>query len=263
MTVILTHEGVTLIQVLGWTDALFWPAREYKVRSWAHIHRARWRYHTQGVPWRSQAKGDNAIEQARSRAIKSLSQHGMLTLVRAKGKGTRVSHVRLTDEGEQAAGALLGTDREYGAIVFCQEARRLTQGERIWIPEIAFNEGRGWGDGHNQELAVIARTADSALMRGLAVSNCDTTGHVGYCLTEAGMACDDEREETIYDEPDRALLELYEESFEEAIAEWRAKDERLQEIGEIPFPGGFLAMPEVCQSVLDADAQERAEKARC
>jgi hypothetical protein len=49
-----------------------------------------------------------------------------------------------------------------------------------WIPEPAFNDDRGWGDGHHAELKRIDACNVCASTAGLIESNCGQTGWVCY-----------------------------------------------------------------------------------
>jgi DNA-binding PadR family transcriptional regulator len=260
----LTLEGQLLLEILGWSDALFWPTSDLRAPWQPHVTVAKRKYPLQGVPWRSTARGDNKLEQARGRALRRLQQHKLVQIIRARGKATRISHVKLTDAGEQEAGRLLNDDRAYSAQLFCEEARRLTEGQRLWIPEIAFNEGKGWPDASgaefdHDEMAVIARTAASALMRGLVVAECSGRGRIYYSLTDEGMKCPPPAPEPeFHDEDDRELWAIYEAAFDDALTEWHAKEGYSQDIGSIGILDVGLA--EVTKRVLAADAARKAKE---
>jgi hypothetical protein len=54
-----------------------------------------------------------------------------------------------------------------------------------WVPEIALNDGRGWGDGCSRELTFVESLLLPALIRGVAESRSTIRGHVYYRRTAA------------------------------------------------------------------------------
>jgi len=148
----------------------------------------------------------------------------------------------LTDTGDSFGRALSNCNGPDDGTETVKELYRIRK-TSTWIPEIALNHERGWGDGHSQELATIAQLALPALVAGTVECNSDCRRHVSYKLTQSGFdIATGKTEPTIDADLPEALedgLDLYYLSFGHAIDKLHSMTDRLQEIGKIPLPASI------------------------
>lgn len=161
-----------LVRVMAAGDAVFRPMRRAE---WEHprpaaIRSAQDAFRRAGGVIVS-APGTAAERKSAERLADSLIHAGYLK-ARRRGRGR---FLRLGDEAEDCVRQLCGLP----GLWLCFETVRLYVREE-WTPEVAINDGRGWGDGHSQELAFVELLMLPALVRGVAVSGSDLQGHVYY-----------------------------------------------------------------------------------
>jgi len=223
----MTTDKMLLTQLLGEVHALWLPLRTPTAPCWSAIWQTRWLYCRCGLPWRGQ--GDK--EQAR--ALTSLVQAGLAR--RARGKAKTVG-VILTAAGILRGGELVGFSPNEAECFVTELLKHGPAG--CWVPEIALNDGHGWGDGRQAELEHVEDTALQALALGYAESNCDIHGRVGYRVTQAGVvamqAWDGTQAEPA--EPDPEAVAAYRDGFQGGLARLQALPTLAREIGEIPLP---------------------------
>jgi hypothetical protein len=225
-----------LVQLLAKQDALFVALRDPRASYWAAVWAARWGFQREGMPYES--GGRDAAEWKRLQRVKdALAERGFLSQIR---RGRRTAAVQLTDAGDDTARML--SAMPLSKLAFLERLSRLARHAQTsidgWIPEVLLNEGRGWGDGHSKELALVIDEALPALARGWAESNCNLHGNVYYRLTDSGRA--------IAAEPSKAThaadvlpfangVELYFERTKAELSTLHAGPFVTREIGAIPL----------------------------
>jgi hypothetical protein len=219
-----------LVRVLAATDAAWLPIRQAEWDSGpAAIFAARKAYRAnRGVI--VTIPGSDAARKAGEREITALVQAGHLKARhRARGR-----FLRLTDEAEDRLRQLCALP---GLWLAFETVRRHVG--PTWTPETALNDGRGWGDGHSQELAFIEELMLPALIRGIVVSGSTVHGNVYYKLQVASIPSWEEPVEDV--EPDPELARLYYDEVKAARERILAADVGSLEIGELPLPVGGVA----------------------
>lgn len=226
-----------LLTCMAWTDALFRPLRNPRDASWAAVWALRARHGSQGLPYRSEGG------MADSRALTQAVEAGWIRRFRGERK---TKGVALTMPGLTEAWKLLSIPQD-DAIVIAREVARRGPG---WVAEVALNNGRGWGDGHHQELDLLERFYRPALAARWIESHCDSCSRVGYRCTPAGfeaMKSHPADAEPMPDPPpaNRAAIETYCRSFVEA-ASWLESKSAITvdcrgELGEIPLSAAVWA----------------------
>lgn len=210
--------------------AVFEPLRDCKSLYWSAVWALRTSYSAQGLPYR----GAGTMEYARS--LDRCTNNGWL--IRKRGR-TRTTGVLFTPSGLKEAEKLLGIDANTASVV-TEEVIRLGGGER-WVRETEFNGNRGWGDGHQEELRLIAFTHGPALLRGWVESHCDTCGRVGYRVTRTGLKAPapstDYPDETL--EPDGPAFDAFHRAYGDSIL-WLNSlgddvNSRERELGQTPL----------------------------
>jgi hypothetical protein len=231
-----------MVEYLAFADALWEPIREPMSVWWSATWVLRWEYGEKGLPWR--AGGSKDLERGLSLCVKA----GWLMRRRANRKTTAVV---LTLAGMQEAWRLMGISPGHARLVL-EEVARKSGPERRWVPEIEFNEGRGWGDGRHQELKLITAFHAPALTAQWIESQCDHYGRVGYRPTERGIGYLAELQAHVSGngkvhtpdpdppEPDPEIVDLYGRTYRQSIMWLNAQDAvsvgRRGEIGNIPLP---------------------------
>jgi hypothetical protein len=225
-----TEAKALLVRVLAATDAIWLPLRQ---QEWEHsrpaaIYFARKAFRTnRGVI--VAAPGADAVRKAAERQTDALVQAGYLRArQRARGR-----YLRLTDEAEDRLRQLCGLP---GLWLSYETVRRYVG--PTWTPEIALNDGRGWGDGYSQELVFVEELMLPALIRGVVESGSTIYGHTFYRLV-ANVPDWPELVEDI--EPDVELARLYYDEVKAARERILATDASSLEIGELPLPVGGIA----------------------
>jgi hypothetical protein len=223
-----------LVKILAGQDAIFWPIRDPLQPWWSHKWDLLWNYRERGLAWR--AGGSKQSE----RNLKLLADRKLVKVFRPRTKSLQFV---VTERGDTCGRALSNCNDLDDGTETVKELYRLRK-TPTWIPEIALNHERGWGDGHEQELATIAQLALPALVAGTVQCNSDCQRHVSYKLTQSGFdIATGKTEPTIDADLPEALedgLDLYYLSFGHAIDALKSMTDRLQEIGEIPLP---VSMP--------------------
>lgn len=235
----MTSACQILVESLAFADALFEPIRDPMVEYWAAVWVLRWRYAERGLPYRGGGSKDS------ERALTELVKAGLVVRRRAVQK---TIGIRLTPSGLAEAWRLIGVGPD-DALVVTREVHRLGSGRR-WVPEVRFNQGRGWGDGHQADLKSVCRFHLPALTAGWIESQCDSFGRVGFRTTRGGLDAMVEAETSFSSDvnaghsrpPEAApdVVELYVGSYAESIAWLNAQtdvsvDSR-GEIGNLPLP---------------------------
>jgi hypothetical protein len=234
-------QGI-LIDALGMADALWLPMRDPFAESWAAVWTLRRRYGTQGLPYRGGGSKES------ERALTACVNGGLVVRRRAARKTTGL---RLTRKGLESAWSLTG-DHPAGDVIVLDRCLELAPAG-TWIPEVAFNGGRGWGDGHARELMRIEHAHLNALTAGLVESNCLMHGQVCYRVVAERPEGADEAIERDWPEADPEALEAYGRAFREALT-WLGAQTNVSvgargEIGEL-----YLAP----HQLLPYEAAERA-----
>ena len=214
-----------LVRTLAATDAVWWPIRqsEWKHPRPAAVYFARKAYRdNRGVI--VAAPGTDAARKAAERQTDAMIQAGYLE-ARRRARGR---YLRLTDEAEDRVRQLCGLP---GLWLSFEAVRRHVRLD--WTPETALNNGRGWGDGHNQELAFVELLMLPSLIRGVVVSTTTVRGHVFYKRI-ADVPDWPEPAEDI--EPEIELARLYHEETKAVRERILATDIGSLEIGELPLP---------------------------
>jgi hypothetical protein len=219
-------DKMLLARLLGEAHALWLPLRTPRAPYWAAVWETRWLYPRRGLPWRGQ--GDK--EQAG--ALAALAARGLVR--RARGKAKTVG-VILTREGILRGGELVGFGPNEAE---CFVTELLKHGPACrWVPEVALNDGHGWGHNRQAELRVVEDTAFQALALGYAASNCDMHGRVGYRVTPAGVAAVQASIPSLPEtpEPEPEAVAAYQDGFAGGLARLQALPALAREIGEIPL----------------------------
>jgi hypothetical protein len=221
------NDLALLVRVMAATDAVWLPLRSYE---WKHpcpaaIYTAQQSYRKhQGVivPMPGTALARKRAELAIDRLI----QAGHLTAQR-RGRGR---YLRLTDETEDQLRKCCGLP---GLWLSFETVRRLPAGQLT--PEIDLNDGRGWGDGHENELRFVEYLMLPVLIRGFAKTESTIRGHVWY-----GRAAEPPADwpESVMDtwDTDSGLRRLY-------VEELKATRKRLAEADVGNLEIGFLPLP--------------------
>lgn len=214
-----------LTRVLAATDAMFLPLRGC---DWQHprpaavaIARAAFRdrggvvIHSPGTP---------AERKRAERLIASCTEAGML-IARQRYRG---QFLRLADDSEDFVRQLCGLP---GLWLSFETVRRHVRDE--WTPEIALNDGRGWGDGHGSELSFIESLMLPALVRGVAESRSTIRGHVCYRRVAPVPEFFADTEEV---EPSPTLARFYVDELRAARSAISTAPTGVFELGELPLP---------------------------
>jgi len=215
-----------LVRTLAATDAVWWPIRQSE---WVHprpaaVYFARKAYRdNRGVI--VAAPGTDAARKAAERQTDAMIQAGYLK-ARRRARGR---YLRLTDEAEDRVRQLCGLP---GLWLSFEAVRRHVRLD--WTPETALNNGRGWGDGHSQELAFVELLMLPSLARGVVVSASTVRGHVFYRRTADVPDWPPPPAEGI--EPEIELARLYHEETKAVRERILATDVGSLEIGELPLP---------------------------
>jgi DNA-binding transcriptional ArsR family regulator len=219
------NDLTLLARVMAAADAVWLPLRacEWKHPCPAAIYTAQQSYRKHPgviVPMPGTALARKRAELA----IDRLVQAGHLT-ARRRGRGR---YLRLTDETEDRLRIRCGLP---GLWLSFETARRLPAGQLT--PEIEMNDGRGWGDGHENELRFVEYLMLPALARGFAKAESTIRGHVWYRQAELPadwpMPGNDEP-------PDDNLARLYVEELCTTRKRLAEADVGHLEIGFIPLP---------------------------
>ena len=224
----MTTADVLLAQLLGECHALWLPLRNPFADCWSSVWQIRWQYPRYGLPWR--AGGSKEL----ARALTALVEAGLARRTRGKAKTIGVI---LTRDGILRGGELVGFGRNEAE---CFTAELLKHGGD-WIPETVLNNGRGWGDGNQNELLVVEGTGIQAMALGYVTSNCDIHGRVYYRVTPAGRVAVQEWDGSVPEPPEANLdaLEAYQDGFAAGLGRLHALPRLPREIGEIPLPASW------------------------
>ncbi len=227
-----------LVRLLGQLHALWVPMREPDRPYWAAVWELRRHYRRKGLPWR--AGGQKAAE----RLLTALADAG---LVRPVCVGRRTVATILTPEGMTAAGKLIGVG-PMAAVSFAATLERFRPMGQ-WVPEVLLNDGRGWGDGHHQELAAIEDVALPALAAGYVEANCARGGQVAYRVLPAGAEAVLAWDGSEADDPvaDQEAVAAYDSAMAVGLGWLRSLPRLPREIGKLPLSplevAGIVEMP--------------------
>ncbi len=213
-----------LVRVLATTDAAFWPIRRPE---WEHLRPAAIVAARDSIRRNCgvivPSPGTAAERKAAERLTDSLVQAGHLK-ARRRGRGR---FLRLTDEAEDRVRHRCALP---GLWLSFETARRHVGA--TWTPEVALNDGVGWGDGRSRELAFVELLMLPALIRGVVVSGSDVQAHVYYRRVKDVPSWPLAEEP----EPEPMLAELYRQEAAAARGRILAADVGSLEIGELPLP---------------------------
>ncbi len=201
----MTLKDAVVITALSQVDALFEPIRDWRADFWVATHHLRANYSRHGLGYRGSGLKES------ERALRSLAKSRLIA--RRRGANKTVAIV-LLEAGFREGWRLTGVGQDQAIVVLTEAARLRPAGQ--WVPETAFNEGRGWGDGdHSAELKNIQRFHTPALSLRWLESQADFYGRVGYRVTPRGLevlrkdASEGEHEELPAVEPEREAVDLY------------------------------------------------------
>lgn len=234
-------ENSVLVGILAATDAIWLPLRDWTAPRPANTYAARRSFAAGGVPWAS-AETTEAGRKRSQRCLEELVAAGLV--VGRKPKRAKTLSVRLSDAADHAARRLCGLADEEGGVATLREVggrseRRAELLTDVWVPETALNDGRGWGDHHQEELATVEQMALPALVRGWLDSRADSEGRVYYAVTARGWKLIDanrEAQEPHSEDGSPAALDLYQDRIAAALARLGTAEPPRGDIGEIPLP---------------------------
>jgi DNA-binding PadR family transcriptional regulator len=179
-----------LFQILGRTDAIFHPRCGFAGDQESVVWERRHFYTECGLRWVSH--GDHAaLRKASERCLKTLEGDGLIESYRAGG---RITHVRLTNSGDQRARAECGLPGLSGAVKLFQKIQRLIDSgdvvEDRYVAEtglgnFVYDNGGELGGNWQGHRSKLARRLMPLLSRGLVDSNC-CDARIFYTLTESG-----------------------------------------------------------------------------
>lgn len=169
---IISAEIELLVRTLAAVDALFWPMREadWRARVGGALYTAQRDFFNRGGV-RVPIGGSAAQRKRGERLVNRLEEAGYLIVSRQR----QSRFLALTDHAEDKLRVMLG----HPGLASSFAAAWTLEG-RGFVPEIAFNGGRGWGDGCSQELLRVELLMLPSLLRGYVESNSTTRGHVCY-----------------------------------------------------------------------------------
>jgi len=236
----MTLRDRILAAVLGATDALWRPIRDWRGPRPGNTYLAREEHRARGVPWASGA-GSDADRKAVERELRAMAREGLIHAAAPHGRTTRV---KLTDAGEQAARRLLGLPGLYESWTACCELARLSKRRAklltdVWIGERQLAAKRPAD--LKSELLAVETMMLPALIRGFMEANSDFHGRASYRLTSAGWAWTDagppDWEATVTAEPIPEAWDIYGQAYREMTARLGTRDSRTaNELGFIPLP---------------------------
>jgi hypothetical protein len=181
-----------LVRVLATTDPVWFAPRNYGGHEPANLFAAR-QSAPGGIapPVPPDAGSDAASKMSRSRTMAGLESAGLIVAVRGKG---RVTHVRLTDAGEDLARAVAGRPSLADAVTLSRSIlesvphhlHELT-GEKLYAESDIV--GIPWGGGPTASRAYANLESDlvPALRRGWLVAHSDGSGRAFYSFTADGL----------------------------------------------------------------------------
>ena len=190
----LTPTDSILVSLVAATDAIWLPSRECHGggngvnAAVTNCHELRKQFGEFGLSLASGETTDAGRKQ-KQRAVDDMSSKSLLTI--AKPGLTKTIFVKLTEGAyghiRQQCG-LPGSGVGFRTLELVAEhsKRPATVMQDIWIPETKLNGGRGWGDGHQNELFDVAQRALPALVAGWLTTNCDSSRRVYYNVTATG-----------------------------------------------------------------------------
>jgi hypothetical protein len=223
------HDDLRLLgRVLAATDALFLPLRasEWRHPSSATVMSGRDAFRCNGV---SVSFPGGAAERKRAERLTDHCIHAGYLTARSRVRGR---FLLLTDDAEDCVRQLCGLP---GLWLAFETVRQYVRDE--WTPEIALNDGRGWGDDHSSELAFVEALLLPALVRGVAESRSTIRGHV-YYRRVADVPDFPPPEEV---EPMSELAKLYCDELVTTRSHVLMRDVGSLELGEIPLPVAMSA----------------------
>lgn len=234
----MTNIEELLARLLGMTDAIWLPLRDFDRKSAPNYYFARRDYTTIGVDWRSGAASE-AGRKAAQRDLEAAADSGLVQAFRPK-RG-KVLGVKLTDEGEEKARVLCGLPSLYAGLVLVKEVARREQGKGT-VHETAL-AGVEYGAPDNKKaLMLVEDMALPALVRGWLDAGASIHRDVRYSTTEAGRKAleGDWPKDHDGDDYDHQARECYFEALREMqsrLADSEPQDRR--EIGIIPLPCSY------------------------
>ncbi|VTU02448.1 unnamed protein product [Gemmataceae bacterium] len=188
----MTNTEMILVRALAHADAIRLP-----VRKWFGGHASANRaaaaklLGTHGVPLR--VGGDQVDRKTGERLLAEAEAAGLVAVTRY-GR-VKFPYVRLTPRGEAAARSLAGLPgRAVGLMFLAALAAKSVRGsvmmQHVWIDEVVFNGGRGWGDAATDEdrrqLSLIELDYLPAASAGWVEGGSTVNGNVRYAVTEPG-----------------------------------------------------------------------------
>jgi len=220
-----------LAEILAHADAAFAPQRHWKPLTCSTtIFEARRDYRLSGIPWKVCGGGTRTRREAAFR----LRDAGLAVIA----GGERITHIRLTDEGDVEAWRLLGLPNVDSAYLTMQEI----QAAGGTVCETYLGDKDYGDEGINEDLITTERMCLPGLVRGWLASESTVGGHVLYGLTEAGEKRLAEPPPPDYsDAGDADLRRLYFKTFNREQQRIRfAEPEDTKEIGYCAYSEGLL-----------------------
>jgi hypothetical protein len=227
------------VRILAAQDAVWVPLRDWGGSRPANVYRARREFDAHGIHWRSTAMTEQQSRD-RSRELDGLRKRGRITCFQPRAKTLRA---RLSDRAEAETRALCGLPPLAAAVGLMGELARHSRRkartlDRLWVPEVKLNRGRGWGDDHHRELVAVEDTLLPALARGWVVSLATVQRHVYYALAPTGWAAlEQNHPPPPPGEADLKAWPVYAEQLNRVLAGWaHVAPDTDRDLGAIPLP---------------------------
>lgn len=240
----MTDRDALIIRTLAAADAARFPVRDWHTNLPANRYNAMQQLKELGTPIRT--GGTMTDRKIGERLLDDLAASGLATV--SKRGRARFPMVQLTMEGELRSRALCGLPDWDDARQFLDDLGRLSDRDgktfdRVYVDEIALNEGKGWGDSTKRDrqiLYVIQLKFVFASARGWVECGSTSLGHVRYRVTPAGwQELDKPSTPPTIKLPDygREARELYDATQAQTLSEFASVvPEHTGEIGECPLP---------------------------
>ena len=192
-----------LVRILGETDAIWLPVREFGGSRPCNTYCARRDYAVRGIPWRSGGRDERAREEAQ-RQLEDIADKGLVKVFRPR-RG-KILGVRLVEATENRLRNLCGLPSlDCGLSSLAEVARLATTPEAwlskeilakyckpgataYWVPERALAKVKSGDPDWKRELMLTEDLALPALARWWLESGADRRGNVAYHVAKRGRA---------------------------------------------------------------------------
>lgn len=243
----MTDDDRILTRLAAAIDAIFLPVRRWDGAFPANVQAARRAYPGSGIRWESGEAGA-AERKAAERDLAALVARGLIRVRRPHGRSVGVA---LTDRGDQVVRAIVGLPGVEASLAFVAavmaRAPDVPLSEHVislygrgWVCETDMNEGRGYGDGRQNELVAIEDRGLPALVRGWLESNSDGAGRVWYRVVKKP----DARPLDALPEKATGAQGAYLDEIRRALATFDidlSRGARERDIAPLPLPASMLA----------------------